>query len=83
LTLIEKSLVPAVSARLATRMARTANYNAITLSKTKPKEINMSPRLNFASPDAMKAMVTLENSVSKLDLEPSLLELVKLRAAGR
>lgn len=43
----------------------------------------MSPRLNFASPDAMKAMVTLENSVSKLDLEPSLLELVKLRAAGR
>ena len=43
----------------------------------------MSPRLNFytASPEAMKAMVALESTVNKLGLEPSLLELVKLRAS--
>jgi AhpD family alkylhydroperoxidase len=43
----------------------------------------MSPRLNFytASPEAMKALIALENAVSKLGLEPSLLDLVKLRAS--
>jgi AhpD family alkylhydroperoxidase len=40
----------------------------------------MQPRADFytASPDAMKAMMALENAVSKLSLEKSLLELVKL-----
>ena len=43
----------------------------------------MQPRADFytASPDAMKAMMALENAVSKLSLEKSLLELVKLRAS--
>ena len=43
----------------------------------------MTARANFytASPDAMKAMVALETAVGKLGLEPSLLELVKLRAS--
>ncbi|MEO5736908.1 MAG: carboxymuconolactone decarboxylase family protein [Variovorax sp.] len=43
----------------------------------------MEPRLNFykASPDAIKAMLALEASVSKLGLEPLLLDLVKLRAS--
>lgn len=43
----------------------------------------MSARLNFytASPEAMKAMIALDGAVNKLGLEPSLLELVKLRAS--
>lgn len=43
----------------------------------------MSPRLNFyaASSDAMKAMTALENAVDNLGLEPSLLNLVRLRAS--
>ncbi|UNK49919.1 carboxymuconolactone decarboxylase family protein [Lysobacter sp. S4-A87] len=43
----------------------------------------MQPRLDFykASPDAAKAMIALEAAVNKLGLEPSLLELVKLRAS--
>ncbi|MBC9251664.1 alkylhydroperoxidase [Pseudomonas alcaligenes] len=43
----------------------------------------MTPRLDFytASPDALKAMLALEGAVSKLPLEKSLLELVKLRAS--
>jgi AhpD family alkylhydroperoxidase len=47
------------------------------------KEHIMHARTDFytASPDAMKAMVALEVAVSKLGLEPSLLELVKLRSS--
>jgi AhpD family alkylhydroperoxidase len=47
------------------------------------KEKIMHARTDFytASPDAMKAMVALEVAVSKLGLEPSLLELVKLRSS--
>ncbi|QQX56914.1 carboxymuconolactone decarboxylase family protein [Pseudomonas chlororaphis] len=43
----------------------------------------MQPRINFytASPDALKAMIALETAVSKLPLEKSLIELVKLRAS--
>ncbi|CAI8970925.1 carboxymuconolactone decarboxylase family protein [Pseudomonas chlororaphis] len=43
----------------------------------------MQPRIDFytASPDALKAMITLETAVSKLPLEKSLIELVKLRAS--
>ncbi|KJH86899.1 alkylhydroperoxidase [Pseudomonas fluorescens] len=43
----------------------------------------MQPRIDFyaASPDAYKAMLALENAVSKLGLEKSLIELVKLRAS--
>jgi len=43
----------------------------------------MQPRIDFytASPDAFKAMLALENAVSKLGLEKSLLELVKLRSS--
>lgn len=43
----------------------------------------MHPRLDFykASPDAAKAMLALEAAISKLDLEPRLVELVKLRAS--
>lgn len=43
----------------------------------------MQPRLDFykASPEAAKAMLALEAAVSKLGLEPSLIELVKLRAS--
>lgn len=43
----------------------------------------MQPRADFytASPDALKAMMALENAVSKLPLEKSLIELVKLRAS--
>jgi len=43
----------------------------------------MQPRLDFykASPDAAKAMLALEAAVKSLGLEPSLLELVKLRAS--
>lgn len=43
----------------------------------------MQPRIDFytASPDALKAMMALENAVSKLPLEKSLIELVKLRAS--
>ncbi|WP_342315453.1 carboxymuconolactone decarboxylase family protein [Lysobacter sp. FW306-1B-D06B] len=43
----------------------------------------MKARLDFykASPDAAKAMIALEAAVNKLGLEPSLLELVKLRAS--
>jgi AhpD family alkylhydroperoxidase len=47
------------------------------------KEKTMHARTDFytASPDAIKAMVALEVAVSKLGLEPSLLELVKLRSS--
>ena len=43
----------------------------------------MQPRIDFytASPDAFKAMLALETAVSKLGLEKSLLELVKLRSS--
>lgn len=43
----------------------------------------MQPRLDFykASPDAAKAMLALEGAVGKLGLEPSLVELVKVRAS--
>ncbi|MND54901.1 Carboxymuconolactone decarboxylase family protein [compost metagenome] len=43
----------------------------------------MTPRLDFyaASPEALKAMLALDAAVSKLPLEKSLLELVKLRAS--
>jgi AhpD family alkylhydroperoxidase len=43
----------------------------------------MQPRIDFytASPDALKAMMALEAAVSKLPLEKSLIELVKLRAS--
>ncbi|MDO7899944.1 MULTISPECIES: carboxymuconolactone decarboxylase family protein [Pseudomonas] len=43
----------------------------------------MQPRIDFytASPDAFKAMLALETAVSKLGLEKSLIELVKLRAS--
>ena len=43
----------------------------------------MEPRIDFysSSPDAMKAMMALEVAISKLGLEASLLELVKLRAS--
>ncbi|MNF46263.1 Carboxymuconolactone decarboxylase family protein [compost metagenome] len=43
----------------------------------------MQPRIDFytASPEALKAMITLEGAVSKLPLEKSLIELVKLRAS--
>ncbi|AMB86134.1 alkylhydroperoxidase [Pseudomonas agarici] len=43
----------------------------------------MQPRLDFyaASPDALKAMLALENAVSKLPLEKSLIDLVKMRAS--
>ena len=43
----------------------------------------MQPRIDFytASPDALKAMIALESAVSKLPLEKSLIELVKIRAS--
>ena len=43
----------------------------------------MQPRLDFykASPDAAKAMLALEGAVTKLGLDKTLLELVKLRAS--
>lgn len=43
----------------------------------------MQPRIDFytASPDALKAMLALETAVSRLPLEKSLIELVKLRAS--
>lgn len=43
----------------------------------------MEQRLDFykASPDAMKALIALEVAVGKLGLEPTLLDLVKLRAS--
>jgi AhpD family alkylhydroperoxidase len=43
----------------------------------------MQPRVDFytASPDALKAMIALETAVSKLPLEKTLIELVKLRAS--
>jgi AhpD family alkylhydroperoxidase len=43
----------------------------------------MTQRTDFytASPDAMKAMMALEVAVSKLGIEKSLLELIKLRAS--
>jgi AhpD family alkylhydroperoxidase len=43
----------------------------------------MQPRIDFytASPDALKAMITLETAVTKLPLEKTLIELVKLRAS--
>jgi AhpD family alkylhydroperoxidase len=43
----------------------------------------MHPRLDFykASPDAGKAMPALEAAVKSLDLEPGLIELVKLRVS--
>ncbi len=43
----------------------------------------MEPRLDYkaASPDAFKAMLALEAAVHKLGIEPSLIELIKLRAS--
>ncbi len=43
----------------------------------------MNARIDFytASPDAMKAMMALETAVTKLGIEPPLMELVKLRAS--
>ncbi|MBK5351683.1 carboxymuconolactone decarboxylase family protein [Pseudomonas sp. TH41] len=43
----------------------------------------MKPRIDFytASPDALKAMIALETAVSKLPLEKTIIELVKLRAS--
>ncbi|MDM0032939.1 carboxymuconolactone decarboxylase family protein [Variovorax sp. J22P271] len=43
----------------------------------------MEQRLDFykASPDALKALISLEVAVGKLGLEPALLDLVKLRAS--
>ena len=43
----------------------------------------MENRIDFykASPDALKAMIALETAVGKLGLEPSLLELVKMRVS--
>ena len=43
----------------------------------------MQTRTDFytASPDALKAMIALETAVSKLPLEKTLVELVKLRAS--
>ena len=43
----------------------------------------MEPRLDFykTSPDAIKAMLAFSAATEKLGLEPSLLELVKLRAS--
>ncbi|MES2505239.1 MAG: carboxymuconolactone decarboxylase family protein [Verrucomicrobiota bacterium] len=42
-----------------------------------------TPRINYqkAAPEAFKAMCALENTVKTSGLEPSLLELVKLRAS--
>jgi AhpD family alkylhydroperoxidase len=47
------------------------------------KENILKTRADFyqASPDAVKVMIALEVAISKLGLEPSLLELVKLRAS--
>src|SRR6201986_1388787 len=43
----------------------------------------MKPRMNFyqAAPDAMKAMMALENQIASSGLEQSLMELVKTRAS--
>lgn len=43
----------------------------------------MNARIDFytANPDAMKAMIALEVAVGKLGLEPSLVELIKLRSS--
>lgn len=43
----------------------------------------MNARFNFysASPDAMKALITLDGAVNKLGLDAGLLDLVKLRAS--
>jgi AhpD family alkylhydroperoxidase len=42
-----------------------------------------TPRIDFytASPAALKALLTLEGSIAKLGLEPSLIELVKMRTS--
>ena len=42
-----------------------------------------TPRIDFytASPAALKALLTLEGSIGKLGLEPSLIELVKMRVS--
>src|ERR1700739_377997 len=42
----------------------------------------MKPRMNFyhAAPEAMKAMMALENQIASSGLEQSLMELVKTRA---
>jgi AhpD family alkylhydroperoxidase len=52
----------------------------ITLSTRSPE---MTTRLDFynASPEGVKALIALDASVSKLGLEPSLIDLVKLRAS--
>ena len=43
----------------------------------------MEPRLDFykASPEALKALIALEVALGKLDLDPLLIDLVKLRAS--
>jgi AhpD family alkylhydroperoxidase len=47
------------------------------------RNIAMEPRLDYkaASPDAFKALLALEAAVHKLGIEPSLIELIKLRAS--
>ncbi|PFH12466.1 AhpD family alkylhydroperoxidase [Collimonas sp. PA-H2] len=52
-------------------------------SLTHSQENILEARIDFytASPEVMKAMIALEGAVNKLGLEPSLLELVKLRAS--
>jgi AhpD family alkylhydroperoxidase len=46
-------------------------------------ELTMNARIDFytASPEALKAMMGLEGAVSKLGIDPILIELVKLRAS--
>src|SRR6201996_6887616 len=50
---------------------------------TEQRRPTMKPRMNFyqAAPDAMKAMMALENQIQSSGLEQSLMELVKTRAS--
>jgi alkylhydroperoxidase family enzyme len=59
-----------------------AGTNVVTHSLA-PRILTMKARTDFytASPDALKAMIALETAVSKLPLEKTLVELVKLRAS--
>jgi len=67
---------------LATRGCRGRSYNGCTLNQVH-KEFIMTARINFyaASSAAIQALSALEAAVNQLGLEPSLLELVKLRAS--
>jgi AhpD family alkylhydroperoxidase len=78
----QRSMVPAVSAGLATRRGGIGSYNDVIPTKPR-KEMTMTPRTNFysASPEAMKAMIALETATNKLGVEPRLLDLIKLRAS--